>query len=121
MVPHIRYVHARLEEWARWAKDDTSLGFPSRSVHEKVNEGGILAGAARPPTEIPEAVAYTDAAIAAQIVIDRTVLRAYYLNWAPTETLWQRCAGIRSVSNFKAVLRRARWRVWDHLEHSECG
>lgn len=119
MSAEIWGVHRRLEVWGKWARDVGLLGYPTRSVTERAGEGGILAGSPRPPTELPDAVALTDTAVARLNGIDQGVVRVYYLNWAPPETLWQRCSGIRSLSNFRCVLTRARWRIRAHLEGLE--
>jgi len=119
MSPEIRYIHRRLEIWGKWARDPVELGYPSRSVTERAGEGGILAGSPRPPTDMPDAIAITDAAIARLGAIDKGVVKTYYTVWAAQETLWQRCTGIRSLGNFKAVLTRARWRIRGFLEELE--
>jgi len=119
MSADMLYVHNRLEQWGRWAKDFSSLGYPTRSITEKFGEGGILAGSPRPPTDMSQEVAYTDTAVARLDAMDKNVIRTYYTVWAPPETLWKQCLGIRSFSNFKAVLTRARWRVSATLEALE--
>jgi hypothetical protein len=64
-----------LAEWARWTRGGVRLSYPSRSVTEKANEGGIMAGSPRPPTEMPEEVALTDKAIARLELRNRSLLR----------------------------------------------
>ncbi len=119
MSAEIRLIHARLERWGKWAHDGNGLGYPHRSVTERAGEGGILAGSPRPPTEMPEDVAQTDAAVGRLGVIDGCVIRAYYLRWAPVDVLYRECPGIHSVGNFRIVLKRARWRVGAYL--NSCG
>jgi hypothetical protein len=57
-----------------------------------------------------------DAAVARLGDVDKQVIRAYYLNWARADDLWRQCPGIRSLSNFRAVLKRARWRLIGYVE-----
>jgi hypothetical protein len=122
MSDEVWYVHTRLEEWGRWACGPLGAavaGYPARSAHERIKEGGLAAGLPKPPVDMPEPIAYTDTAVARLAEVDKEVVRAYYLHWAPQETLWKGCAGIRSLSNFKSVLKRARWRVRMILEELE--
>lgn len=116
MSPETRWVHARLEQWGEWARDIGQLSWPTRSITEKAGEGGILAGDPRPPIEMPEEVAVTDGAIGHLALIDRAVVKVYYLHWEPQEALWHRCRGIHSQRQFKNVLARARWRIRLYIE-----
>lgn len=48
--PELKLVDVRLQEWAPWAKPRyTELGYPTRAVMERMNEGGILAKDMSPP------------------------------------------------------------------------
>jgi hypothetical protein len=66
---------------------------------------------------MPDAVAHVDAAIAHLNEIDRKVIRATYLQWAPAEAL-ARSLKIQK-NKFDSALRRARWRIWAFLKAIE--
>lgn len=59
--------------------------------------------------EMPDAVALVDRAVASLGEIDRKVVKAYYLRWAPREVSAAACR--MRVRQFDAVLNRARWRI----------
>lgn len=82
-----------LAQWARWTRHHANLGYPRRSVTEKIKEGGITAGSPRPPTALPDEVALTDRAVAMirtrnQSVLWRTI-KIRYIDCAPLEALAQ--------------------------------
>jgi len=121
MDPDTKVVHARLEEWARWAKDAGIMGYPTQSLTEKAAKYGKLGipqeSLNKPEPTMPEHVAAVDAAICRLGEIDRKAVRLYYLNWEPVETLARRMHvnGMR-VLQFQRVLRRARWRIMGYLD-----
>lgn len=118
MDPETKIVHVRLEEWAKWAKDLGISGYPRQSITEKAAKYGKLGipqePLHKPEPMMPERVAVTDAAISKLGDIDRRVIFAYYLQWAPVEVMARRC-GMR-VRQFQNVLRRARWRIRGFLD-----
>jgi hypothetical protein len=117
-------IHNRLECWGEWARSDgTGVGWPAATLLGRMIEFGPQGAAqeGRGPVDMPGEIAVTDAAVARLGVIDKSVIRAYYIHWAPPEVIWKRCAGIRSFSQFKIVLRRARWRVGGFLDGFEYG
>lgn len=122
MDPETKIVHARLEEWAKWAKDIGISGYPRQSLTEKAAKYGKLGipqeSLRKPEPMMPERVAATDAAISKLGEIDRRVIFAYYLQWAPVEVMARRCGGMR-VRQFQNVLRRARWRIRGFLDAKE--
>jgi hypothetical protein len=107
-----KVIHARLEQWAKWAKDFERMGWPESIFGAIARYGADGASQhGKPPVSMPEEIAVMDAAVAKLGEVDRRVIRRYYLQWAPAECLWKDCEGIRSLSNFRAVLKRARWRL----------
>ena len=121
MDPDTKLVHARLEEWARWAKDSGIAGYPSQSLTEKAAKYGKLGIPQEPlhkaESMMPERVALVDAAICRLGDIDRKAVRLYYLTWEPVEVLARRMhvSGMR-VLQFQRVLHRARWRIMGYLD-----
>jgi hypothetical protein len=118
MDPDTKFVHARLEEWAKWAKDPGIAGYPHQSLTEKAATYGRL-GIPQEPLHKPEAmmpdhVAVVDAAVARLGDIDRGVVRTYYLKWEPVNVM-ARHHKMR-VLQFQRVLRRARWRIMGFLD-----
>jgi hypothetical protein len=108
-------VHVRLEQWGRWARNIGISAWPPITVLGRVMEegphGSLSIG--KPPTTMPEAVAHCDAAVAKLGDVDRRVIRKYYIEWAPIEVM---AKDLRMrESNFRAVLRRARWRISGYL------
>jgi hypothetical protein len=118
MDPDTKLVHARLEEWAKWAKDPGIAGYPHQSLTEKAATYGKL-GIPQEPLHkmepmMPDHVAVIDAAICKLGDIDRRVVRSYYLKWEPV-TVMARHHHMR-VLQFQRVLRRARWRIMGFLD-----
>ena len=106
-------VHARLEEWATWSNEKHDLlGWPESIFGRIQDEGKYAAGLpGAPPVAIPDRIAAVDTAVARLEPIDKGVIRAYYLSWAPPETLWMGCIGVRSAFGFRVILKRARWKI----------
>ena len=120
MDPETKVVHARLEEWARWAKQSGIAGYPRQSLTEKAATYGKL-GVPQEPLYKPEAVmpdhvAAVDAAICRLGEIDRKALRLYYLEWQPAEVLARKMDRSMRWRQYLNVVRRARWRVGAYLE-----
>lgn len=118
MDPDTKLVHARLEEWARWAKDLGIAGYPKQSATEKAALYGKLGlpqePLHKPESMMPEHVAVIDAAICKLGDIDRGVVKTYYLNWTAVEVMARKHH--MRVLQFQRVLRRARWRIMGYLD-----
>lgn len=118
MDPDTKEVHARLEEWARWAKDLGVAGYPRQSLTEKAAKYGKLGipqeSLHKPEPMMPDRVAVVDAAISKLGEIDRGVVRLYYLKWEPTMVMARRMK--MRARQFENVLRRARWRIMGYLD-----
>jgi hypothetical protein len=83
----LKHVDVRLQIWAPWAKPHYSqLGFPTRSVTERVNEGGIMAKDASPPhsPEWPWEVAECDSHVAKLPTRHMAAIMANYFHMALT-------------------------------------
>lgn len=112
MDPETKLVHARLEEWGKWAKDIAdSNGLPPITVIGRMMEYGPLgaAQAGRPPVSLPDRVAAIDGAVARLCEIDRRGIKEYYLKWQPIEVSARHLS--KSVRQFQTILKRARWRI----------
>lgn len=111
MDDETKYIHARLEEWARFRRNQfAELGLPQITYLHKWIEYGIDGAQQHgKPAEMPQRVAIVDAAVSSLGQIDGRVIRAYYGPPAPREIKARDC-GMR-IRQFDAVLRRARWRV----------
>jgi DNA-directed RNA polymerase specialized sigma24 family protein len=66
---------------------------------------------------MPEAVEITEQAVNRLGDIDRKVIKAYYLEWAPIEMLARKCR--MREREFKNVLTRARFRCKVYVESLE--
>lgn len=118
MDAETKIVHARLEEWSRWAKDVGIAGYPRQSLTEKAAQYGKLGipqeSNYKGEPMMPDHVAVVDSAIARLGDIDRRVVRTFYLHWEPTEVMARRCS--MRKRQFESVLRRARWRICGFLD-----
>lgn len=118
MDAETKLVHARLEEWARWAKDNPIAGFPTRSITEKAAQYGRLGipqeSNYRAEPMMPERVAVVDAAISRLNNEGKLVIRAYYLSWQP-QSVMARSVKL-SERAFRLALQRARWRITGFLD-----
>lgn len=103
------FIHTRLEQWAKWSKENLGA-WPVRTIIGRlIDEGPGSHHVGRPPVSMPEPVAQTDAAVAKLGEIDQRVIKVYYQHWEPVSVL---CRRARMPENkFKTALRRARWRV----------
>lgn len=119
MDPEVKLVHARLEQWARWARDQEANAWPTTTLLGRVIEQGTDGAGqqGRPPISIPDAVAVTDAAVCSLGAIDREVIKTYYLRWEPIEVMARRHQ--MRVRQFQNLLRRARWRILGYVEARE--
>lgn len=118
MDPETKAVHVRLERWGNWAKEGNQNGWPAQTILGRMMEQGPNGASqhGKPPISMPEDIAVTDAAVAKLGEVDKGVIRAYYIRWAPMEVIWKECRGIHSVANFKCVLKRARWRIAGYVD-----
>lgn len=118
MDPDTKLVHARLEEWAKWAKDTGILGYPKQSLTEKAAQYGKLGipqeSNYRAEPMMPDHVAHVDAAVSKLCQIDKGVVKTYYLKWEPVNVMARRHS--MRVLQFQRVLRRARWRIMGFLD-----
>jgi hypothetical protein len=123
MDPDTKLVHARLEEWSRWAKDTGIAGYPHQSITEKAAKYGKLGipqeSLHKPEPTMPDHVARVDAAICRLGDVDRKALRLYYLSWDVAENLARRMDRSMRWRQFLNVVRRARWRVAGSLDAVE--
>jgi DNA-directed RNA polymerase specialized sigma24 family protein len=119
MDDETKLVHARLEQWGRWARNDGIRAWPPVTILGRVMEEGPHGSRAtgKPPTALPDVIAHCDAAVSRLGPVDRRVIRKYYLEWAPIEAM-AHSLHMREAS-FKAVLRRARWRISGYLSAIE--
>lgn len=121
MDPETKLVHARLEEWAKWAKDNGILGYARQSLTEKAAQYGKLGipqeSNYKSEPMMPDHVAAVDAAICRLGAIDTRVVKAYYLRWEPTAVMARRLS--MREKQFENVLRRARWRIIGFLDALE--
>jgi DNA-directed RNA polymerase specialized sigma24 family protein len=115
-----KLIHLRLEAWGEWSKSNPELrAFPEATLLHRVAECGPQGASqgSRPPVTMPEAVEVTELAINRLGEIDRKVVKAYYLDWAPVELLARRCH--MRIKEFENVLKRARWRVGGYVSGYE--
>lgn len=116
MSPETKLVHARLERWGRWAKTAGVRAWPPVTLLGRVMDcgpdGALARGSGR--TEVPDDVAEVDTAVAKLGEVDRRVIRVYYLEWLPPESMAKNLR--MKLSQFNAVLSRARFRVSVYLE-----
>jgi hypothetical protein len=118
MDAETKLVHARLEEWAKWAKDKSIAGFPTQSLTEKAAQYGRLGipqeSNYRAEPSMPERVAVVDAAISRLDPEGKLVIRAYYLTWQPQSVMARQVR--LSERAFRLALQRARWRITGFLD-----
>lgn len=94
-----------MERWGRWARNISTLGYPTRSVSERANEGGIAAGSPRPPTTMPDDVAITDKAVG------QIKLRHRSIEWRTLELIYLRGAPMEGVMHEFRISRSAAYRL----------
>lgn len=121
MDPETKAIHLRLEAWARWSKSSPELReYPEVSMMGKMEEYGpeamasFMSNGVRVPASMPEAIEVIERAVTKLGEIDRKVIDAYYLRWAPVAALAVKCR--MREREFLNVLRRARFRVRCYVE-----
>jgi len=109
----LRFVDARLQEWAKWCRDGMAqIGWPVETYLGRVIRLGALGAAqAGAPIHMPEHIELVDKAVAKLMNIERQVVCTYYLYWEPQEVRAKRCN--MSVRRFGLLLERSRRRVGD--------
>lgn len=123
MDPDTKLVHARLEEWARWAKDIGIAGYPRQSLTEKAATYGKLGipqePLHKPEPMMPDHVARVDAAVCRLRAVDQKALRLYYLNWDAPESLARKMDRSMRWRQYLNIVRRARELVGAYLDAVE--
>ena len=122
VMADLRLVDERLAAWGDWARSASSdNGWPPRTMLGKVIEEGFT-GAAQggpPPTQIPEAVAETDRAIAQ---LPPKYLRVVKI-WYASSVRYNQCAGAKlarmDTRRFRQILQVARELVKHNLLGAE--
>lgn len=98
-----------LSEWGRVMREaGTNLGFPRRSILEKMRKERDGASEAAAPTSIPDGVMRTDAAVAKLKPIRQDVIKIAYLECPNLPSDVQRRKLRMSAYRWKHVLREAR-------------
>ena len=106
--PQLRLVDLALQRWAPWARPTYGTGYPTRSVTERANEGGILAkDSCLPyPPEWPAVVVQVDRHVAELPTRHMAAVFANYFHMTlPAE---QRAALYASLSRHLARTRPTR-------------
>ena len=112
----MREVHARLEQWMKWANDNPGA-WPRRTLLGRMIDKEMISHAAAPPVIVPASIAITDQAVASLTDIDKRVIRTYYGYWEPLAVICKRLRmGRRECSR---ALNRARLRVSDQIKRLE--
>lgn len=114
-----KVVHARLEEWAQWFLGRIQVGPITCNLGKVIDYGPTGAGhqgVPAPDPEVPNHVVVVERAVCKLGDIDSRVIRTYYGNRGLLEwEVAQRMRPRMNLSQFKNVLRRARWRVGGYL------
>ena len=115
MDPETKLTHARLEKWGRETRDRAENGFPAMTLLGRVIEQGPGAGQpGRPISDLSPESAKVDACVARLWKRAQRCVRHYYCHWEPVEVMARKESV--SVSQFKEILRRARWLIGSWLE-----
>ena len=111
LASDLRIADERLAAWGDWARDTTAgNGWPKRTMLGRVIEEGFT-GAAQggpPPTEIPEAIAETDRAIAALPPKYLYVIKIWYASSVRYNAVAASKLARMNYRQFLEVLRIAR-------------
>jgi len=113
MAPDIKATHARLEAWAKWARESVRP-WPERTWLGKLVDGETVRTVNRAPISMPDYIAHVDAAVSRLGAIDGQVIRETYLRDDPVELVARRCK--MRVPQLRNVLKRARWRICGYLD-----
>lgn len=115
MDPQTKLTHLRLESWGRATRGHEGVGWPAATLLARMIEQGPMGASqqGRPPVDLCDRDAKTDAAVARLGVIDQKVARDYYQGWFTISMLARRHRmRERQVQN---ILRRIRDRVGGFL------
>lgn len=82
--PDLKHLDLRLQLWAPWAKPHYDMGWPTRAVTERANEGGLLARdfAMQPSPEWPAEIVLTDRKVAGLPTRHQAAVMANYFHLA---------------------------------------
>lgn len=113
------HVDALLEQWAKWGKEGSGLGWPPITLLGKVMTQGF-AGAAQPGPvpEMSEAVQIAERAVLRLKEIERRVVIKHYVYWQPVEVSARYCH--MSSGRFRALLHRSRRQIADFVDGYYC-
>lgn len=116
-----KIIHARLEAWAKWSKENQG-DWPSRTLLGRMADGELPSTASRPPISMPDAIAITDKAVGRLRTDEQGVIRAYYQHWEPIDITARKLH--MTVEKLKTILERARIRLDGYIkaceERDEC-
>jgi hypothetical protein len=110
MDPATKLVHARLEEWGRFARDRGIQGYPRQSLTEKAAQYGKLGipqeSNYRAEPTMPERIANVDGAICRLWGVGQRCVKRYYTTWEAPEVMAK--MEKMELRRFQEVLRRSR-------------
>ena len=110
MDPATRLVHARLEEWGKWARDRGIQGYPRQSLTEKAAQYGKLGipqeSNYRTEPLMPEDISNVDSSVSRLMGVGQNCVKRYYTEWQPPEVMAQQ-EGL-TLRRFQEILRRSR-------------
>ena len=119
MDSETRIVHARLEEWAKWFLGRIQVGPITCNLGKVIQYGPTGAGhkgVPAPEPEVPSHVVMVEKAVCKLRDVDSQAIRVYYGNRSLLiGEVAQRMRPRMNLSQFRNVLRRARWRVGGYL------
>jgi DNA-directed RNA polymerase specialized sigma24 family protein len=107
-------VNARLEEWAKWYLGKVRIGHVACNLGPVIHYG-VRGTRGVDEQEVPPHVVAVERAVCKLGEIDRRVIFAFYDRHEQSAEDLARRAGMR-VSQFRNVLRRARWRIGGYLD-----
>jgi len=107
MDPDTKVVHARLMEWAKWARENLHALPPITLLGRMIEYGALgAAQSGTPPVTIPDHIAAVDAAVSRLRPDHKRTIIAYYTEWEAPEQLAKRLG--MEYREMRAVLHRAR-------------
>lgn len=112
-------IHLRLESWAAAVGSDCINAWPKLTLLGRLIEQGPSGASqqGRPPVSMSHADSVVDAAVARLGDIDKRVIKSYYMHWESIEINAARLN--MRVSQFRQVLKRARWRLSGYIDSKE--
>jgi DNA-directed RNA polymerase specialized sigma24 family protein len=118
MSADVARLHARLNEWARWSRDEAQERTNHRHILDKLIEQGPSAGAGndpRAPTTIPDRVFSVERAIAKLPKADQTAIREMYLHERSFEAV-ARVLRVNITTFRTHTMKRIRWRLIGYID-----